>query len=375
MEFVGGVVALMWAGLTGLLLYFEEDVIQWQFVMGFIAIGLGVGYQLGRKFHPIVAVAFVYYMASSIVRIGFPQFFWPTFAVDTILAFRGLVAQSALFMALMAAAALVIKKPGHLEASLRVLAFIDALVMCWHWCRGEPMYFLLNNPAVDASFVAATIPLFLRRTYYSVALVPLVWACVFSDSSSGILGVGLSFGLYLWAKKDFNPFALLISTFLAICVAMVGYGLQGPKLLISSGRAHVWDLAMRFWWGEGSPIFGQGLGSFHLYGPSLQMREVLQQGLKEANIPGFTWLHNDWLQILFESGVLGLALAVAVFGIAFWRCRKTPAIWASLGTYGALAVIQMPLRHYIFAVLGFYLLVTAMGHSPEKERSYNPCHH
>jgi O-antigen ligase len=122
---------------------------------------------------------------------------------------------------------------------------------------------------------------------------------------------------------------------------------------------------------ESNPMLGDGAGSFAKLGPVLQYREALKN--KAAGFPGFFWMHNDWLQIFFEFGYIGLGIAVLLFFYALYCLRANPDYFASLMTFGAISFIQMPLRWFLFSWFGAFLLSKAYEmrrlrfiYSPEK---------
>jgi O-antigen ligase len=67
-------------------------------------------------------------------------------------------------------------------------------------------------------------------------------------------------------------------------------------------------------------------------------------------------LHNDWLQIYFEAGVIGFALAVNVF-IEAVRLSYRDVRWQTMIIgYGVAMCTNFPLHSPILALTGFMLL-------------------
>jgi O-antigen ligase len=105
---------------------------------------------------------------------------------------------------------------------------------------------------------------------------------------------------------------------------------------------------------EKHPIFGQGLGTFQWTFPAYES--------VNPDVPA-RYAHNDYLQALAEVGVVGLALLLWAFGIA-WRVAlknlrhpRDPLIRGiGLGTIGALTVIALQ----EFTDFGLYIPGVAM---------------
>lgn len=62
-------------------------------------------------------------------------------------------------------------------------------------------------------------------------------------------------------------------------------------------------------------------------------------------------LHNDWLQILFELGFVGLVLSMGVFLGLLWRARRHPEVFALVCGLGVMGLGYHPLRHIVTQVL------------------------
>lgn len=370
------IIAAIWCGLLALV---PEDLRRTQDCLMFVALFALVSAQLWKKIKPVVGIAYGYFTITASIALVFPREFFRGFDLETIAGFEALVSQGILTLTLTALIATFanLSRAGQF---FRILAYVNALVLCSKWALGGVPHFLLSNPAWDATFVAIMLPFFFERTYsgaktllYFIPLIPLILACFITDSSSGIAGFGIALGTYLWAKDKFSLRATVSLVLIGLGVTALGVALQGEALLVGSGRFHIWELAVEFIQTEGKR-FGQGIGTFHVYGPTLQLAELMRQGLKDVEIPGFMWMHNEWLQVLFEAGYLGLGMAAAVFTTAIYEARKAPAKFAALMTFGALAFTQPLLRNHLTAVLGAYLLVMAFRPA-EESRGEPTCHH
>ncbi len=236
------------------------------------------------------------------------------------------------------------------------MAIINTIIALSKMACGYQPYFLFNNPAIDCAFTACCLPGILKWTekdlenFFMVPIPPILFL-ILSKTSTGILGLGLSVGAYYWAKYDFNKKVLYAALTLCAFVAGIGWWIQGEDLLKGSGRYFIWQLSFDYWINKANIWIGTGTGSFFMYGPSLQFTNAVILK-KEPGFERFFWMHNDWLQVLFEIGIIGLLIVTIIFIIAVWRARNNPSVFAGILTLGGVALTQMPLRWPLFGMLG-----------------------
>lgn len=125
----------------------------------------------------------------------------------------------------------------------------------------------------------------------------------------------------------------------------------------SDGRAGAWILSMKFWQTQEDYLWGLGLGSYEVIGPALT--KLYPPGV-------FSVLHSDWLQTLFELGVIGLLGLFSLFCACLWKLRKQPRLFYSLILFGAFGVANMPLHYYLSALYGAFLVRSAFEETRQK---------
>ena len=91
-------------------------------------------------------------------------------------------------------------------------------------------------------------------------------------------------------------------------------------------------------------LLGMGLGSFEWIGPIM----------KQNKLP-YNTLHNDFANMFFETGFLGLLVFVGVVGVLFWRLRKQVE-GAMLICFLVAMMTYSPLRHFPSMLFAVYLL-------------------
>lgn len=364
-----------------------------QITIGLFFCTLVISTKIKKRFGWFPAFSFIYFCLSAISRIAAPLFFWPNVPLEMISTLESITSQTLLYFILVVL--IFSKRDKFIGPAFAILGLLNTVVMLWEFFNGRIPCFLLNNPAMDAGFIACVIPVLLnkmdeRKFYWNIPLIGLPLLALFiSESSTGVLGACLAVGCFLISKDNFSLTSTLLSACFGGIFSIVGFFIQKNVLFNSDGRSGIWKQTMAFWMNKGlswdelyskGPLacilmlfndtyhyIGAGMGTFFLWGPSLQITESLRLDPTHPNkhFMAWFWLHNDWLQILFETGILGFMIALTVFAVAVYKARSAPAVFASLITYGAVAVIQMPLRHFIFAGFGVFLLSVAFRTSEE----------
>lgn len=213
------------------------------------------------------------------------------------------------------------------------IGFAAGLIsLAWPLDLFVPDINLLGDSAVCA-FMAMLIVGY-RSLRFSMVLGPLLLAAIiYSHSRSALLG--LACGCMAGAMKlnrRWTIFALILSA--AVLGIAIGLGQKVSTL----DRFNIWhDTVAGLTW------FGHGLGSYRtsvaLYGGQI---DVLK-GMRPDHA------HNDILEIAFESGLLGAALAVAAFGWLIWKSwgeREVIILIAGLGA--SLTTFQFHIPSTLF---------------------------
>lgn len=172
---------------------------------------------------------------------------------------------------------------------------------------------------------------------------------------------------------------------LTICAIVIGYGLLFARRQILNGvmvcilflatvwftghlvdpdwsrfteisRFKLWPAVFDFWLDKGSVWFGVGLGSFRHFGSVIQMQQNVEVG------HWWLWAHNDWLQVLFETGVIGFTAALLVIVAALWSAFKAYRIdlFASIIAICAVSAGNYPLRLAEFALAVTIVMTAAL---------------
>lgn len=216
---------------------------------------------------------------------------------------------------------------------------------------------LLSNPSLNACMAAVALPF-----VFKVFTPRISWSIVIANVCCALLG-GTSLGLGMIAAflvlKDIR---LLI---LSPIILGLGLWKYGSKELLSSGdRWTMWTFFMEQWaknklhWS-----FGTGFGTFGVFSINLQNAHTMRPQY------WWIWLHNDWLQCLFETGIAGFSLMLGTFltGVRnLWKRGEKPEM-QSLLLFGLAMGVNFPLHVGLSCAFGAWLILLAL----EKPVSHN----
>ncbi len=138
------------------------------------------------------------------------------------------------------------------------------------------------------------------------------------------------------------------SAALALFVLGVGYALDPVHFFHSTGRFQAWRTIFDWWYSSGKILFGHGtgMGSVVFYNAARS----------DMSFGPFYWAHNDYLQILFDNGVVGLASFLIALFYTLKKAFDRPWLFASLSGYAATMLFNFPLHVPVHAIVGAALV-------------------
>jgi len=209
------------------------------------------------------------------------------------------------------------------------------------WALGLGVLFFAQSKAAWVAFVLCSFILI------AVRHGPSAWRRL-GDPREGSFGIllclgGLVFGAALLGVVLFTNLGGEFSDFLNTQ--------QGAQLMTMTGRDQIWAIAMEEW--QASPIFGYGPGLFD---------DDFRQSIA---MPNATNAHNQFLDTLARSGVVGASCLVIYAGVllvlSLMYARRTGGL--SLALFVALAVrsvSEVPLSLFGYSTEFFaHLLLVA----------------
>ena len=221
-----------------------------------------------------------------------------------------------------------------------------------------------------------------ERIFHGVAVTLMVTAAVLSMSRAGILSIGiqlLAFGFLMVMNRRRSALPLVILVAVILLSLWIGYEpLQRRLSSFSSGasehsvvtRLSYWKSSWRIFLDH--PLTGVGLGAFPTVYPSYGSSSSRYERLEQA--------HNDYLQLLTDTGVVGGVLMgiAGIFIVRTWfrlirrlSMRKGALVANFFGSAVALLGI---LVHSLFdfnlqitanALLALLMLAISVSSGPE----------
>lgn len=233
-----------------------------------------------------------------------------------------------------------------------------ATALLWLGARNEVNHGLIDYSGMNGVLLALGTPF-----QVGWILVPTYIAIYLSKSviPYGIAAVVMCAGwMHLKRPKD--------AITAVIIYLSAAYFLSGKPLLQTSMRWDAYKLFMGWWWTHANRWLGTGPSTFPNFSPGIQYVNHFQI----TNDGGFIWgwMHSDWLQCLFEYGIIGFVLIAAMFLDVAYRLWKKDdarvfALWLGLG---ASAVFDYPLRYFLTA---FLMAVPILAAYTSKRETHN----
>jgi len=244
----------------------------------------------------------------------------------------------------------------------------------------------IGNPADLAVFL--TLPTLLalslaiarkeRRIWHAIACAIMTAVIVASATLTAVAALAVGASLVLWRLVPRGR-RLAVSAALAVALLAVGFftPLRGRVLSsISEARHGGWIFAAS---GRGAglaaatgmvaahPLTGVGYGLFEARSFRFQSEEILAQRARNLGVEiGFGEAHNDFLQHVAETGLLGLALLVAGAAVPLAkRSRRDdllPVVGPLLAAGAVLAAAQFPL--HLAAIAAQWVVLAALALPP-----------
>lgn len=244
-----------------------------------------------------------------------------------------------------------------LRQALFVISLLSSLFLIIKPLIGMHQYFILKSESMDATLLAILYPNYLS---FIMSIEPLLFflpvAAIFLTKSS--MGIGCvcvaTVAWFMHSKITIKRMLFLVASF--IPVGLISFLFVGDKLLDSNGRINIWKASYAYWVDNVDPLIGAGISSFNHLGIIIgKINELDFEKVK------WTWLHSDWLQSIFELGIIGFLLTVWVFIVCLNRSyRHSTWLFASIVTMGVACLAQMPFRYFHAGFACMFLIMAAL---------------
>lgn len=205
---------------------------------------------------------------------------------------------------------------------------------------------LLGNPSINGTFLACGFCLLCRLpsvwAWFTLAAILLTKASV----PVGALAVSL---IAFWIALDKKHLVFVMLAFLSVLFLgafLVGSGVEA-EFFSSSGRFEIWRELVPRYLSTANILIGSGGGSYQVLGP------LMQSTFKAQWLHFF--MHSDWLQVLLEFGIIGLGMALYLYGRVLISLRENPELFAVACALGAGALFNWPMHHPLTALLAVWV--------------------
>jgi hypothetical protein len=330
---------------------------RYEYYYGLLFVAIFFAWVVARPKYGTIAFGMLAWVLVSALLIAY----YPPYTVD-ILSLRLRFVSSKSF--------LVVVTLTWFVASLRkdrvylLLTFFEALIVInsvsYVWWK----YGLFNAGSMDLAFMAMVYPVILFRprrknfAFYIQALTPL--ACLFVNRPGSTVYMALALALSVFFIKE-RKWKILFPMLLGLMALgyYKSYELGSYNFFSDSNRIAPWLQMMSWWWENANIWVGTGSGTFQWLGPEIQNAQT--DGI-------FIWMHNEYLQIAFEQGLVGLALALGLIYFCVRGAWNRPWLLASIASTLFVFAVQFPLR-FLFSQI-FVLLLVRLALDKEFHRDY-----
>lgn len=336
----------------------KKDMWFYQVWVGLLGITAGLTLFVRHRAGNAAALAFLIASVSGVVLLeGRPNMYWPVETTHRAFAGRTLVWLWAMtFMA----GVMPLKWVGRslsLFCGLAVADSVMVLIMDFWGPFGNGIGIHAVG-TIDATFIATLMPLLLFTNWsginspvprYLLSLVIPFAAIVAAEGTAGWVVFGVGVG-WVALREVFRKNWKFGAGVLGAMVLAQGYAaLTVGNHFTTSGRWPRWVFLWEWWNQQNRPWIGMGLGEYMNLGVDAQVEKFGKAGT-------FPWAHNDWGEVLFELGYLGLGAVVLLWLVMIWKSRHRSEIQATVIAYGVGAMAQMNLQFFFSALFGALLV-------------------
>lgn len=303
-------------------------------LIGFVFLTVAFCKWVYEKTDLLIAAALFYSMMSALYLFANPNEVWGTLQgrIDSSSALTFIHIILVTFLAIRLSEADRI-------LSLKIISAIT-LIDCFLVLKyGFGIY---NASSHDTAVIAMTLPVIMFSftgwiRWFAFALVLAAVVGTAGGATAYFVLAGAAGG-YLLVKKKWLTIAAM-----AVIILGIGYLREGNSLVQSSDRFSQWEALMQWWSINSNLFFGTGTGSFDWLSPMIQGPDRLKSG--ESGF--FLMMHNEYLQVLFEQGIIGFILFGAVWVRAMWRSIDRPWLFSAMSATSVCFLTQFPLRFFL----------------------------
>jgi hypothetical protein len=304
---------------------------------------LYIGFITWVLYNPSIGVAIGY----TLLTVSIGAFHKPIQegVMHEVLMMKGLALETGFIMLLLCVAFHYIPRADlkHVKNGLILVFVIQAIWLLFDVLTGwKGLQGLLGNKSIGSSYLA--IVGMLNPWLLVLATITVL---VTKSSVSGVaLAVGF-LGTLIIKSKNYLVYGVVLAVLVITAV------LLDEQRLPNMPRWNAWAMFINEWIDGGKHFFGEGQGSFMFWGPHAQLTNEFEvkKGL-------WLWAHNDWLQLLIETGIVGIMVYLNLFRsvlVHYYREQN----WSHVGmtlSFGVVMLGNYPLAIAMFGIITAYLI-------------------
>lgn len=196
---------------------------------------------------------------------------------------------------------------------------------------------IMGNCSMDSMFLAMLVP-YATHIRARIRLIFILAAigsyAYFWHSLTGPIMLGAALAVWLVRNKKWAYFSL----FGLLGIASF-YFSKSPVNVLLNGRQKMFAQTWAAFKYLGNWVFGNYPGSF------ITMMPDVEKAYGEKDL--YIWAHNEYVQIIFENGFLGLILVLTLYTWMLKRSWKTPWLFSTILGFSLASLTQMPLRLFV----------------------------
>jgi hypothetical protein len=332
-----GLFTFLFFGVSGGDYWFDHYLGKWAVLMGVLS--TYISYRVGEKTHWSVGAFVAILLLGSIRSFGYTfvdrDSVYTAFSLLTFVSFLAWLPKKYSETLITFFAVVCLASSAYTIAEFPLLGFYRAAFS--------------GNASMNGCLIACTVPFFDRwaagkRDRY-LLLAPIVAAIYMTDASIPLGVLSVVIGAYLWHHCGWR--GTLAAAASGALVLGIGALLQGEKILSTSGRTEYWKDVLTWWASSDREWLGQGTGTG---------RMIFQGMWRNKGHLNAQWAHSDWLQLLFENGLVGLTAGCLAFYFTLRAARNRTWLFAAVLGYGAMAFFNYPVHLPIHSFLGASLI-------------------
>lgn len=309
--------------ILAFLLPHNPDIWRSNYFYGFIFITIFISHVISKKIALLPAICFFYFSINAFNIFINPVSIYGENGLmfSTSADAYSAVSYITLLIIIMFIFLLDTKYVIKIISAFEYIILINSGYMIYNYFINNNSDGVLNNASIDSCLIACLFPVLVIRNNlfiidyksffkfdiynkiqvvycFLITIIPLV-AIIISKSSTGYAAILLFLCLHI--IRCSTKYKYLVSFIIGISCVIIGYKYLGLEFLNDNGRLDIWKQAYNFI--ISCEMFdktsGSGLGLFPVMSPII-------------NKANFLWLHNDYLHILFETGIVGIVLFVSL---------------------------------------------------------------